>query len=380
MAQWLFLSPGTPGVAGDFSSFWSAGRLALEGHPGQAYQEAPHHAVQIALYGDPHRPYLTFMYPPFFLLLCLPFAMMAFVPAVALWLVATGAAYASAIRAVLPQRGYLVLFLGYPAVLINAGYGQNGFLSAALLGWATSTLGRWPVLAGVSFGCLAYKPQLGVIVPLALAVAGRWRCFVAAAATVLALAAAVTVVFGPDIWLAFFAANGQMRFWLQSDDVNYLDTWITLFGTLRLHGASLPVAYAAQAVVTLVSAALLLATLRRRPGGLAEGAAITACVPFCSPFMLEYDLVILAVPMAWMLSEGLRGGFLRGERAVLLAAYFAPVVFKITLLDDFLKPFTIIAAAALFVAVLRRIRAKEGQGSAPMAPWDPPGNSFPGPI
>jgi len=356
MAQWLFLSPGTPGVAGDFSSFWSAGRLALEGHPGQAYQEPPHHAVQIALYGDPKRPYLTFMYPPFFLLLCLPFALLAFVPAVALWLVATGAAYASAIRALLPRPGYLVLFLGYPPVLVNAGYGQNGFLSAALLGWATCALGRWPVLAGICFGCLAYKPQLGLIVPLALAVAGRWRCFVAATATVLALAAAAALVFGPDIWLAFFAANGQMQFWLQSDDINYLDKWITVFGALRLHGGSLPVAYTAQAVVMLLSAAMLLVTLRQRPGGLAEGAAITACAPFCAPFMLEYDLVILAVPMAWMLAEGLRGGFLRGERAVLLAAYFGPAVFKLTLFDNFLKLLTIAAAAALFAAVLRRIR------------------------
>jgi hypothetical protein len=314
------------------------------------------------------------MYPPFFLLLCLPFALMAFAPAVALWLVATGVVYASAIRALLPQRGYLVLFLSYPAVMVNAGYGQNGFLSAALLGWATCLLGRRPVLAGICFGCLAYKPQLGLIIPLALAVAGRWRCFAAATVTVLALAAAATLVFGPDIWLAFFAANGQMRFWLQSDDVSYLDKWITVFGTLRLHGGSLPVAYATQAVVTLVAAALLLTTLRRRPGGLAEGAAITASVPFCSPFMLEYDLVILAVPMAWMLAEGVRGGFLRGERAVLLAAYFAPVVFKITLFDNFAKLLTIAAAAALFAAVLRR--AKQGQGSA----LDPPGNSFPGPI
>src|SRR5208282_1291227 len=155
-------------------------------------------------------------YPPFFLLLSAGFALLGYFPALCLWLATTCAGYIAALRALVPkglrQGGSIwVLFLGYPAVMINAGFGQNGFLSAALLGGAAVWLDKRPVLAGVCFGCLAYKPQLGIIVPLALAVAGRWRCFAAAGATVLALSALATLAFGVEIWPAFIASTTEAR-------------------------------------------------------------------------------------------------------------------------------------------------------------------------
>jgi hypothetical protein len=71
--------------------------------------------------------------------------------------------------------------------------------------------------------------------------------------------------------------------------------------------------------------------------------------------MLEYDLVILAVPMAWLLGEALRDGFRRGEAVALLGAFLAPVLFKITPFDSALRLGAIAAAALLFAAVLRRM-------------------------
>ena len=57
-------------------------------------------------------------------------------------------------------------------MFVNVGHGQNGFLTAALLGGALHWLDRRPWLAGVLIGCLAYKPQFGVLIPVAL-LAGR---------------------------------------------------------------------------------------------------------------------------------------------------------------------------------------------------------------
>src|SRR3984957_12745642 len=93
----------------------------------------------------------------------------------------------------------------------------------------------------------------------------------------------------------------------------------------------------AQAIVSVTAAFMLVRALRRRPpgmhSGVAEGAAIAACVPFCSPFMLEYDLVILAVPMAWLLGEALRDGFRPYERLALVGTFLAPIAFKVTAFD-----------------------------------------------
>jgi len=245
-------------------------------------------------------------------------------------------------------------------VMINAGFGQNGFLSTALLGGAAVWLDRRPALAGVCLGCLAYKPQLGIIVPLALAAAGRWRCFAVAAVTVAILAAAATLAFGMDIWPAFMADMAvARRDWLESANPQYLQYLTTIYGAVRLHGGSLALAYGAQAVVSVAAAFMLVRALRQRaPGarsGRAEGAAIAACVPFCSPFMLEYDLVVLAVPMAWLLGEGLRDGFRRGEAVALVGAFLAPFLFKVTPFDSALRLAVIAAAALLFAVVLRRM-------------------------
>jgi hypothetical protein len=362
--QWQS-APGVIKVSGDFVSFWTAGKLALAGHAADAYREAPHFIQQIAVHGDPRWQYLAFFYPPFFMLLCGGLALLGYFPALCVWLAATFACYAAAMRALLPNslRGgqpVWLLLIGYPAVMVNAGFGQNGFLSTGLLGGAAVWMDRRPVLAGMCLGGLAYKPQLGIILPLALVVAGRWRCFAAAAATVLAMAAAATLAFGTDVWPAFFAGMGHARVnWLEPLSAHYMSFFITVFGAIRFHNGPLVLAYTAQAAVAVATALMLVLALWRRPSGARSGraeiAAVTACVPFCSPFMLEYDLVILAVPTAWLLSEALRDGFRRGELATLLSVYLAPVLFKVTLFDNAMKLGVIVAAALLLAAVLRRM-------------------------
>jgi|SRR5579862_817323 len=364
--QWQMDAPRISLVSGDFIGFWTAGELALEGRAADAYDAVPHFFKEVELHRDPDTwAYVSFFYPPYFLLLCAGLALLPYVAAVGLWLASTCAAYAAAMRALVSKdlrdrEAIWVLFLGYPAVLVNAGFGQNGFLSTALLGGAAVWLDRRPVLAGLCFGCLSYKPQLGIVVPLALAVAGRWRCFAAAAVTVVVLAAAATFAFGVDIWPAFFAdMSDARRNWMEAYNPLYLRFWITVFGFVRLHDGPLLLAYGAQLVVSIIAISLLVrAFLLRPPGarsGTAEVAAIAACIPFCSPFMLEYDLMVLAVPMIWLLCEGLRHGFQRGEGIALAAAFAAPILFKFTVLDNAMKLSAMAAATLLFAMVLRRM-------------------------
>jgi alpha-1,2-mannosyltransferase len=373
--QWQATAPGVSKLSGDFVSFWTAGQLALQGHASAAYSKLSHFPLQIDLHHDPGGwGYLAFFYPPFFLLLCTAFALLGYFPALCVWLVTTLACYVAALRALMPKGlregiPVWVVFLGYPAVMINAGFGQNGFLSAGLFGGAAVWLDRRPALAGICLGCLAYKPQLGVIVPLGLIVARRWRCFAFAAATVLVLAAAATLAFGTDVWPAFMGGMAEARRdWMEPPNPLYLIYWVTVFGAVRLHGGSLALAYGAQAAVTIAAAFMLLRALWQQPpgarSGRAEIAAIAACVPFCSPFMLEYDLIILAVPMVWLLGEALRDGFRRGELTALVAAYLAPAVFKVSAFDNALKLGVIVAAALLLVVVLRRMAQPSAHASA----------------
>ena len=47
------------------------------------------------------------------------------------------------------------------------------------MGLALVLLDARPVLAGVLFGLLAYKPQFGLLIPLVLIATGRWKTFAA---------------------------------------------------------------------------------------------------------------------------------------------------------------------------------------------------------
>ena len=89
-------------------------------------------------------------------------------------------------------------------VFINALVGQNGFLTAALIGGTLYLIPIRPVLAGICLGLLTYKPQYGLLFPIALIAAGQWRVFVSAGVTAVVMAFASWLAFGTESWLAFF--------------------------------------------------------------------------------------------------------------------------------------------------------------------------------
>ena len=220
MAGWVIVSDGLTDLNGkpigtDFSSFYAAGSMALEGHAANAYDMAAHYARQQQIFGA-RTPYYAWFYPPFLLFVAAPLALLPYPAALVIWQAATLAFYVGVIGAILqpirqsrPDLGYLwvLLALAFPAVFINLGHGQNGLLTAALLGAALLTLARQPLLSGTLFGLLAYKPQFALVIPIALLASNRWRAIAAAAATIVALFVLSVAAFGTEIWYAFAAST-----------------------------------------------------------------------------------------------------------------------------------------------------------------------------
>lgn len=328
-AGWIALSRGGLDLLGkpigtDFTSFWTASRIALSGHPQAAYDIATHHAAQTRLFGR-EVSYYAFFYPPIFLLICLPLATLPYLASLAAWLAATGAAYAKVARGFLGERGGWVAVLAFPAVLINLGHGQNAFLSAALFGGAVLIWDRRPILAGLLLGCLAYKPQLGLLIPVALLAAGRWRTIAGAASSVVGLAAVSVAVFGTATWRAFLAASPLARATLEQGLVGDAKMQ-SVFAAVRLLHGGVGLAYAAQTAVAIAVAAVLAVLSRKAPRAAAAGPALVAASLLASPFLLDYDLILLVIPLAWLAAEGLKGGFKPYEKTLLAIAYVAPAL------------------------------------------------------
>ena len=203
-------------IGTDFSNVYAAGALTWQGRPAEAYEPALQHAAEKAVFAGREVPFYGWHYPPFFFAIAVLVATVPYAWGLSIWLVASLAAYLAVIRAILPRPETLLTAAAFPAVFVNIGHGQNGFLTAALLGGALHWLNRKPWLAGVLIGCLAYKPQFGVLIPIALLAGGRWRTIGAAIATVAALVAISFVTLGAGVWHAFVDsddvhANGGAR-------------------------------------------------------------------------------------------------------------------------------------------------------------------------
>ncbi len=345
-------------LATDFSSFWTAGGLALSGAPEAAWDPVAHAAAQRRSF--PARAgyaadYYAFFYPPPFLLLCLPLALLPYGVAAALWLALTGAAYVAAMRAMLP-RGWpaALVALAFPAVLLNAEHGQNGALSAALLGVAALQLDRRPRLAGLCLGLLCVKPQLALLVVPALLAAGRVRALAWAALTIGAASLAAWLALGGAAWRGFLANVALARAVLEAGLVGY-PKMASSFAAARLLGAGAAAAYAVQAFVAAAALAAVLLVTRRRPGAGPEIAVLATAACLATPFLLDYDLMVLAVPLAWMARLIAQDGGRPWEKPVMAAAFALPLLARPLALHAGV-PVAPLVVAGLLMVVVRRAR------------------------
>jgi len=360
-AGWLLLSRGGVDPAGkplgaDFLAFWTAGRLAAEGRAAGAYDPMILGPLQEAAFPGVDAGYAPFPYPPVFLLACAVLGALPYFAALAAWLAATGYAGWRVVRAWLGEaRGLALPALAYPAVLINAAHGQTAFLTTALFGAGALALPRRPWLAGLCFGALVFKPHLGLLIPVVLLAARRWRAIAGAVISAAALAGAATLAFGLEAWRGFLAGLPLMRA-VAEDGRLPPEKLQSLFAALRVWDAPLPAAYAAQAALALAAAAALAWLAWRRPNDRSLGAALAAGTLLASPYLLDYDLVLAAVPLAWLYGEGRRTGFLPWEKLVLLLAFVLPLVSRV-LAMKLMLPLAPVVLAALFVLVLRRAAA-----------------------
>ncbi len=396
----------------DFSNVYAAGSYVLDGNPTAPFDPSRQFARERALFG-PATPFYSWDYPPYFLFIAAALAEMPYGLALAVWQASSLALYLLMMWAIVssllpsplwggsngrrpfgvgvaeqkfdatplpsiadggprlttsPSRGevtflWRLLALAYPAVLINIGHGQNGFLTAALFGGALVLLDRRPLLAGILFGLLVYKPQFGLMIPLALIASGRWRSFATAAGTVALLTLATTLTFGPQVWRAFLLSTGFSRTvvlegggagWYKID---------SLFSWARMWGAPIPLAYALQAALIVALGIAIVRLWRSAAAPALKSAALCLAAILATPYVLDYDLMVLAPAIAFFALDGLGRGFRAWEKSALAALWLAPLVTR-SVAHVTLIPLAVPAMLAVFVLLLRRAEPEAAMPAA----------------
>jgi len=351
----------------DFANTWSSGLQALAGEPLAVYDFAAQRAAQHAAFATPeistfdwHYPWL---YPPTFLLIATALAVLPYGWALFVWLALTLPMYLLAIRAIVDHKLASLLALAFPAVALNIGHGQNAFFSAGLMGAGLLWLDRRPVFSGVAFGLLSYKPQFGLLIPLVLIATGRWKVFASAAATVVLMVAASVLAFGVDMWPAFVAHTSFTRDVVLESGAMAWEQKQSLFAALRAVGGGVSLAYALQAALGVSVAAVTVWLWRLRVDYALKAAGLVVGALLATPYMVDYDFVILGLALAWLASLGLRQGFLTWEKSALAFAWTAPFVTRLFAQMTHV-PLGLIAMCVVFAVIVRRARHDSQKAAA----------------
>ncbi|UES52541.1 glycosyltransferase family 87 protein [Roseibium aggregatum] len=317
---WMLVVPNTYGAPNgtllmDYLSFWMAGGQALNGTPEVAYSPAAFSALQQQYTGTD--TVFGFFYPPTFQMLQMPFALLPYKIAFAVFIGITTGLLCLACRLIAGNWLLAACLILVPACANNAFHGQNAALTAALYGFFLVGIERRQMVwAGIALGLLTIKPQLGILVPLALVASFNWRTFLSASVSTLVFAALGVAVLGFGTWQAFWIQAPVASAMMELGGVEWVKM-ISVYGAGRVLGLGHLPAMMVQAVFAIAAAVCVWRVWRRTDAMSVRAPVLVGGTLLVTPFALSYDLTLIIIPCAFLIREGLRNGFLPYEKIAL---------------------------------------------------------------
>jgi hypothetical protein len=316
-------------AGGDYPVYYLASNMALGGEAALAYDPAALSARSFAVLGFVSDD-LPWFYPPTFLFFLAPFALLPPAWSLGAW-VFFNAAVIAALGYALAGRGlgvakrcwFALAALAFPSALLSLFAGQNGGLSAGLLGGGLLLLERRPLLAGALLGLATFKPQLGILVPVALVAGGCWRAIGAACVTFLGFAGASAAVFGSAPWLNHLDALGRARAMIE-DGVMPIAKMVTPLSSFYLMALPAPLPAILMWAFVGFSVVLVFVVWRRSKSWPLRISVLIAATFLAAPYAYFHDAAILALPLLMWARAAQRSGWRAGEPLLLASFWLAP--------------------------------------------------------
>jgi hypothetical protein len=369
--DWLIDSDGRP-IFNDFTNFWIVARQALHGDLAWLRHPVNYtHIAASALGGAKylHSSYLPYSkwawpYPPIFVLVLAPFAAMPYLTAFISFQSITLLGCAAVVYLIVRRKPAIALVLASPLGALNIYWGQTGLLRAALAGAGLYMLERRPLISGMLIGCLTFKPQFGILYPLAFVAARQWRAFASAAVTAVFLTAISIAAFGLGPWLGFARSVGPT-----AEGVLLLGRlpWTdiqTVYGVVRAFHGSAALAWLSQGCATAATAVAVWLVWRSPARYALKAALLSAATLIATPYAWAFDLSAIVIPVAFLAADQIRCGLWRGEQTTLVTLF--GLAFAILLCEGTL-PLGPAIVVALMVVILRRVLADAWGVAFPVA-------------
>ena len=308
-------------VGADFRAFYIASLMVSDGTFPEIYNLDTYNARSLLETGAASK--YSWSYPPVAFFLIAPLAAFSFIPAMILWGLLPLPAAAWTLYRVIPHWLTPVIAVFSPPLVHNFVTGQNGTISAVILGGGLLLLPNYPVAAGLIFALAAYKPHLALLIPVCLLAGRHYRAFAAMAVGGLSLVLASVAIFGIDTWLAFFEQMNNHKDYVDSSALP-LDRFPTTYANVLRLFNNVTVAQLAQVATSLVVISLAAWTWRRTEAQAQRALTLMAATLLATPYAYDYDLAILVVPFAWILKEYMARRSPGLDLFALLAIWLAP--------------------------------------------------------
>jgi hypothetical protein len=326
---------------------------------GRIYDGDELHQFQLTLEPALHQTF-PFPYPPDYLFAIWPLSFLSYGAAYLVWDGVTLPLFLWSVFGTRVRTAMVWFVLLAPTTVITLIQGQNGLLTSALIVGGMRLMGARPIVGGVLLGLATIKPQLGILVPLALLGAGYWRTLAAASVTAALLAIASGAVFGWTLWLDWAAGLAGHAAYLDVSVGNYLKPGV--MANLVLFGVPVPTAHAIQAGIAVVVAAIVVLCFRRGPTDLSI-AVLQAGTFLAMPYVFRYDMPMLANAILLMVTDRRRRGQTVNpiEAGILVLGLLAPAITTLTTRFFYVSGLSLLSLFGLAVwwrlrpAVYRRV-------------------------
>jgi hypothetical protein len=215
------------------------------------------------------------------------------------------------------------LSAGFLPTFINFLQGQNGFLSTILLAGGFYNLTNRPMMAGILIGLLSYKPQLGLIIPLALLSGRHYLVFASAATTVLIINAFAFKSFGLATYQAFFH-NLKNAHALIDQGLLPLYKMPSFFAAMRYLGIPSSVALSFHILIGLAVAIITVYVWRKNVCLELKISTLILASLIAPHHLNDYDLTLLMIPIVLLTKNAVTYGWLKNEKIIVSLAWFIP--------------------------------------------------------
>ena len=298
-------------IGGDLLSVRSAAAIVLDGRGAELYDFSVQAAYQQAAVAPQKLPGVNpFVSPPFVAVLCAPWTLLPFAPALVLWTALLHACLVAALMVMsraAPLTGrqlpsMLLLSLSFYPVLEGLMAGSNSLFELPIFALMLPALrSGHEARAGVLLGLQLYRPQLALVPLVVFAVKRRWR-ILAGFAGVGAVWVLLSLLVAPRSlldWLALGPLLSRMIFEKGMPSALFASVYALFL--LPLGPEHFAMAMAAGALVSLALLALLLGVWMGPwdPGGEPfdlRFAALLLVAPLVSQYLQLHDFALLILP------------------------------------------------------------------------------------